>query len=294
MTPQSSTSSGSPSAPTAAVVPPPADGAPSAPSGGHGYPPPPMRYGYGASPPGAMPPVPPRVAPAAPPPRPRRRRPSWFVGLMSLGLAITLVGLGVVLDGPLGFPGTPSVLGLVLALVGVSLVTLTLGSTGRASGFSGLLVVVLAGSLMVGVALSRLETDGVIEIDTSATPERVWQPTPADGAARFRTDIGTAMLDLSGFAGPGSAAAAAAAPTRGPIDAEVGAGRLIVVVPAGTTARITTDIGLGELIRDTGDGPVASRDQVSATTTTTVGDGRTPDVEVRAKVGLGEIVIKER
>ncbi len=61
----------------------------------------PNPYAHPTSPYGTTPPpVPPR--PVAPPPHPgpRRRRPSGFVGLMSLGLAVALFGIGVALDGP--------------------------------------------------------------------------------------------------------------------------------------------------------------------------------------------------
>ena len=52
------------------------------------------------------------------------------------------IGLGAALDDPLGFPGSSATLGFLIALTGVSVVVLTLGLRGRASGFSGFLVVV--------------------------------------------------------------------------------------------------------------------------------------------------------
>ena len=99
---------------------------------------------------GGRPTPPSRRAPSLRPRRrgPRRRRPSAFVGLMSLGIALVGIGLGAALDDPLGFPGSSATLGFLIALTGVSVVVLTLGIKGRASGFSGFLVVVL-GLLLV-------------------------------------------------------------------------------------------------------------------------------------------------
>ena len=121
---------------------------------------------YGGQP---TPPVPPRPIGPPPPPRPRRRRPSSFVGLVSLGIALVGIGLGAALDDPLGFPGSSATLGFLIALTGVSVVVLTLGIKGRASGFSGFLVVVLSLMLVAASAASRVEIqDGV--------GDRTWAP----------------------------------------------------------------------------------------------------------------------
>ena len=125
------------------------------------------------------PPVPPRPIGPPPPPRPRRRRPSSFVGLVSLGIALVGIGLGAALDDPLGFPGSSATLGFLIALTGVSVVVLTLGIKGRASGFSGFLVVVLALMLVAASAASRVEIqDGV--------GDRTWAPVPATGPHELR------------------------------------------------------------------------------------------------------------
>ena len=131
------------SAPTQAPAPPYAGGQPGAyrgpQPGTYGGPPAAGQTGpYGGRP---TPPAPPRPIAPAPPPRPRRRRPSAFVGLVSLGIALVGIGLGAALDDPLGFPGSSATLGFLIALTGVSVVVLTLGLRGRASGFSGFLVV---------------------------------------------------------------------------------------------------------------------------------------------------------
>ena len=131
---------------------------------------------YGGRP---TPPAPPRPVAPPPPPRPRRRRPSAFVGLVSLGIALVGIGLGAALDDPLGFPGSSATLGFLIALTGVSVVVLTLGLRGRASGFSGFLVVALALLLVAASAASRVEVqDGV--------GDRTWTPVPATGTTSLR------------------------------------------------------------------------------------------------------------
>ena len=81
------------------------------------------------------------------------------------------IGLGAALDDPLGFPGSSATLGFLIALTGVSVVVLALGIKGRASGFSGFLVVVLALMLVAASAASRVEIqDGV--------GDRTWAPCP--------------------------------------------------------------------------------------------------------------------
>ena len=108
------------------------------------------------------PPVPPRPIAPPPPPKPRRRRPSAFVGLLSVGIVLVGLGLGAALDDPMGFPGSAATLGFLIALTGVSLVVLALGISGRGSGFSGLLVVVLGLLLLASSAASRVDVqDGV-------------------------------------------------------------------------------------------------------------------------------------
>ena len=129
------------------------------------------------------PPVPPRPIAPPPPPKPRRRRPSAFVGLLSLGIVLVGLGLGAALDDPMGFPGSAATLGFLIALTGVSLVVLALGISGRGSGFSGLLVVVLGLLLLASSAASRVEVqDGV--------GDRTWTPVPAVGHVELRARRG--------------------------------------------------------------------------------------------------------
>jgi len=233
---------------------------------------------YGGRP---TPPAPPRPIAPPPPPRPRRRRPSAFVGLVSLGIALVGIGLGAALDDPLGFPGSSATLGFLIALTGVSVVVLTLGLRGRASGFSGFLVVTLALLLVAASAVSRVDVqDGV--------GDRTWTPLPAAGTTAYELGAGDATLDLSRLDTD--------VPRSSPqvIDVEMGVGGLTILVPAGLDARVDASVGIGS-IRHT-DGTVTGATETSGTdrtTSTTFGD-EPVDVVVDAELGLGEITIQEQ
>ena len=89
---------------------------------------------------------PPRRSRRARSPRPRRRGraaagPAPSSACSRSASRSSGIGLGAALDDPLGFPGSSATLGFLIALTGVSLVVLALGLRGRASGFSGFLVV---------------------------------------------------------------------------------------------------------------------------------------------------------
>ncbi len=231
---------------------------------------------YGASPP----PVPPRPVAPPPPPGPRRRRPSGFVGLMTLGLALALFGAGVALDGPLGFPGVPAVLGFALALAGVSVVAVTLGLRGLAGGFTSFLVVALGFLLLTTAAASRVHVaDGI--------GERDWVPTASALPASYNLGAGDATLDLRNLEGTLTT-------TPGRVSVHLGAGDLTVVVPDGLTARVDAHVGIGDIRVDEGLGYTTEESGSNRSLSTTVGDDSTPDVVVTADVGLGQITIEEQ
>ena len=229
------------------------------------------------------PPVPPRPIAPQPPPKPRRRRPSAFVGLLSVGIVLVGLGLGAALDGPMGFPGSSATLGFLIALTGVSLVVLALGISGRGSGFSGLLVVVLGLLLLASSAASRVDVqDGV--------GDRTWTPVPASGSSSFELGAGDATLDLSRL----DTGVDTARTTPQVIEVEMGVGGLTILVPAGLDARVDASVGIGS-IRHTG-GTVTGVTESSGTdrtSSTTYGD-EPVDVVVDAQLGLGEITIQEQ
>ncbi|MBM6402005.1 PspC domain-containing protein [Phycicoccus sonneratiae] len=292
--PPGGTPMSTPSTPYAAPA---AGPAPSAPPAGYRHPPTPYgqpaypgaaptapRAPYGGTP---TPPVPPRpIAPPPPPvpPAPRRRRPSGFVGLVTLGLVIALVGLGVAIADPVGFPGEPGVLGLVLALAGASAVVLGLGATGRASGFSGFLVIALGLTTVFAALVTHIPA-------TNGVGDRIWTPTTTTLPASYHLGVGDARLDLAGLAGLPETS------TPPTIDVSVGAGELQVVVPEGLDVRIENQIGVGDLTheaRTAGNGlrTVDNRSGTDYTQDVTVGDD-TPVLVVSTEIGIGDVTIIE-
>ncbi|WP_158239839.1 PspC domain-containing protein [Phycicoccus duodecadis] len=242
---------------------------------------PPTGYGPWAPP---RPPLPPA------PPRPRRRRPSGYVGLVSLGLAAALVGLGVVLAGPLGFPGEPVLLGLTLALAGTSLVVLGLALTGRASGFSGFLTVALTLATVFGVLVAHSPA-GV-----GGTGDRTWTPTAAVTPVTYTLGVGDATLDLTNLTDLTAAAPGADAPLR--VSVQIGAGSLRIEVPPGLDVRVENSVGAGTVSYgrpgSLTQAPQNGDPGTDFTYDAVVGAGGTPDVVVTTEVGLGDITIEEQ
>jgi hypothetical protein len=231
---------------------------------------------YGGRP---TPPAPPRPVAPPPPPRPRRRRPSAFVGLLSLGIVLVGLGLGAALDDPLGFPGSSATLGFLIALTGVSLIVLALGIKGRASGFSGFLVVALGLVLLASSAASRVEVqDGL--------GDRTWTPLPATGTTSYALGAGDATLDLRRL----DSAAASTTPQR--ITVEMGAGNLRILVPNGLDTRVDASVGIGDITHSGGidASDTSGRDQ---STSTIIGE-QPVQVVVDAELGLGQITIQEQ
>lgn len=244
-------------------------------------------YGYGT--PNAQqwtprPPVPPRRPVAPPPPRPRRRRAGGFFALIALGLAIAGYGLGFVLDGPVGFPGSPELLGLAIALGAVSLLAVGLGIAGRRGGLATVLVVVIGLSTWIAT-LSPVDfaTSG------SGIGDRTWTPVMSSGQARFELGLGEGVLDL------GRISPAAAGQSDPQIDVRVGVGDLRIIVPSDVTARISYDTGLGSVHGTDAAGNSIDRSPqrgASVHGTATFGTGPTT-VTVTASIGAGDINIEE-
>ncbi|QKE85688.1 PspC domain-containing protein [Arthrobacter sp. NEB 688] len=281
----------------ATMTSPPPAGAPAAyryppgPQSAYGTPPPPPGATYPPRPQGPsggmpMPPAPPRPLGPPPPPAPRRRRPSGFVGLVSLGLVIAVVGLVAAVAQPLGFTGEPVVLGLALALAAVSAIVLGLGASGRASGFSGFLVIVLGLVTVLAVAAAHSTARGGVG-------DRVWTPTSSSLPASYSLGAGDATLDLGGLV-----ALPAGSGDPSTVAVSMGVGELTVRVPAGMDVRFETRIGVGELRhdRETSDGGLESVETRSGTDLSpslTVGDAASPGLVVTTDVGLGDVTIIE-
>jgi len=248
------------------------------------------------------PPVPPRAhVPLAPPPPPRpRRRTAGFAGFaLVLGLAVVGYGAGLMLDGPVGFPGSQELFAGVLALGAASLATMIIGLTGRRSLLSAALVAILGlGVGTAGIVESSWEGDRGL---------RTWTPSASTSAQEFDHSVGRTTIDLRPlFASiasrptPSGGSVPVPDPTVAPqdLDIEQGAGEMTIIVPAGANAQIRAKAEFGE-VRVVGNLPegFSNRDDgrndgPSETLSLDLGTG-TPDVIVRADITVGQITIQE-
>ncbi|WP_416069570.1 PspC domain-containing protein [Streptomyces sp. FL07-04A] len=164
-------------------------------------------------------------------PRAEPRGPRWIGGWLFL-LALLAGGLVTRLAWDHHPLGTSLQAGLATALIvlgcGIA-VSSFLGRTGAGSVF---LAIVTAGLLAGAAVLPK-------DIGTHWT-DTMWRPmTAADVRASYDLGAGDGTLDLSGLA-----------PAQGETvstDAEVGAGRLRVIVPPGATVKVRIDVGLGDI-----------------------------------------------
>lgn len=226
----------------------------------------------------------PRPPVAPPPPRPRRRPAGGSAALVALGLVIAGYGLGYLLDGPTGFPGSPELLGTAVALGAVSLLALGLGISGRRAGFAGVLTIVLGFATWVA-------TISPLPLPTSAgIGDRTWVPAVSSGQVSYQVGVGDATLDLRDIAGPSLGGSGSPE-----ITVNVGLGGLRIIVPADVTARVHYETGLGSVhvVNPAGDSTNLATGSANFTGTTTVGSGER-HVDVTAHVGLGDITIEQR
>ncbi|MFF3498712.1 PspC domain-containing protein [Streptomyces sp. NPDC003247] len=162
---------------------------------------------------------------------PRPRGPRWIGGWLFL-LAVLAGGLATRAawdEHPLG-TSLQAGLATALAVLGLGIaVSSFLGRTGAGSVF----LAVLTAGLLTGSALLPKDI-GTSWVDTT------WRPaTVADVREGYDLGTGDATLDLSRLA-----------PAEGQTvstDAEVGFGRLRVIVPADVTVNVTIDVGLGDI-----------------------------------------------
>ncbi|MDQ0832930.1 phage shock protein PspC (stress-responsive transcriptional regulator) [Streptomyces achromogenes] len=159
------------------------------------------------------------------------RGPRWIGGWLFL-LALLAGGLVTRLTWDHHPLGTSLQAGLAAALIvlgcGIA-VSSFLGRTGAGSVF---LAIVTAGLLAGAAALPK-------DIGTHWT-DTTWRPlTAADVRAAYDLGTGKGTLDLSGLA-----------PAKGETvstEADVGAGRLRVIVPPDVTVKVRIDVGLGDI-----------------------------------------------
>ncbi|MFF8927954.1 PspC domain-containing protein [Streptomyces longwoodensis] len=205
----------------------------------------------------------------------RARGPRWIGGWLFL-LALLAGGLTSRLvwdDHPLG-TSLQAGLSVALIVLGVGIaVSSFLGRTGAGSVF---LAIVTAGLLAGSTALPR-------DISTHWTTT-TWRPAAvADLRPSYDLGTGDATLDLSRL----RPAAGQSLSTR----AEVGLGRLRVVVPKDVTVRLTIDVGLGDIQLpgdDQKDVDVQPDKHKQVTLTPVTRGGNTGTLDLDLQVGAGQ------
>ncbi|MDQ0788693.1 PspC domain-containing protein [Streptomyces sp. B3I8] len=219
--------------------------------------------------------------PGTPPaPRPRPRGPRRTGGRVFL-LALLAGGLGTGLtwdDHPLG---TSLQIGLSYALVVFGLGIALSAFTGRTGAGSVILAVITAALLAVSAALPK-------DIGTHWA-RTTWSPASA-ATVRKSYDLGTGegTLDLSRIR-PAEGRTVSA-------DAEVGIGRLRIVLPPGVVARLDIDAGIGDiqLPGDTSkDVDVAPRKHTRVRLEPAAGEEKknAGSFDLRLRVGAGQVEV---
>jgi phage shock protein PspC (stress-responsive transcriptional regulator) len=219
----------------------------------------------------------PRPAPAwVPPPRRERRR--AFLGPLTFGLALVVIGLATLLDN-LGVVELTLARALALFLVVIGLGLLVGGWWGRAWGL------IPVGLLLIPVvALASLADSEPL---SGGFGQRLWQPrTAAEVRPAYRLAAGELIVDLRGVRfGPGVTS----------VEASLAAGRLLVVLPDEVTAEVHGRAGIGNLdLFETGDQDwgVQVDSTVTQPPTKAPKAGAAPTVRLDAHVGYGLVEVR--
>ncbi|MGW3289048.1 PspC domain-containing protein [Streptomyces sp. NPDC001002] len=208
-------------------------------------------------------------------PAPRQRGSRWIGGwvfLLALGAGV-LGTAGTWEDHALG---TSLQTGLAAALIVLGLgiaVSAFLGRTGAGSIF---LAIITAALLAGSVALPK-------DIDTHWI-RTTWQPaTAADVRAKYNLGSGVGTLDLSRV----HVAKGRTVET----EAEIGAGRVKVIVPKDATVKLSIDVGVGDIQLpgdEQKDVDVAPDKHKEVTLTPVTGGKNTGTLDIDIQVGLGQ------
>ena len=175
--------------------------------------------------------------PAVPPPVPPRAERersvlgavTWWVGLVAAGVMLLLDRTGTWQLHPVIF------FAVLLAVVGLGLVV------GAFAGRSHGLIVLGVGLSVVTALVSAVPAVGAGRTGTVSWAPASLSAVPTDG---YSLAAGKATLDLSGTAldtGPG-----------GEVQAQLGAGKLVVIVPSDVRVALHADVGLGSIVTPDG------------------------------------------
>ncbi len=207
-----------------------------------------------------------------PPRRPRRRRSPLGALTVSLATLITGVLLALRLSGVDALTA-PRIIAVALLVVGAGL--LVGAWVGRARWLIAVgLVLALALGGSVAARSAGLD-DGI--------GERTWTPT---GDASYALGAGEAVVDLTSLR-PGE-------PVE--VDAELGVGRLLVLVPQDVRVTGEAQLGVGEIVQVFGDGRRRDLNPDDDTEVTErvffAGESGGPEVELDLEVGMGQIEVR--
>lgn len=228
------------------------------------------------SPTAPLPPAPPAPPPtrpaasAAPAPSPARREPS-LLGRAVVGAAALAVGVALLLDNTRVLNVTPrGVVAVLLLIVGLGLFIGTWFGRARWLIFPGIVLACLLG--LLAVLPDWRFGDGA--------GERLWRPqTLSQVRSEYRLGAGELLIDLSEVDFDGRSRS---------IDASVGFGELIVVVPEEVNVTVEARSGAGEV-------DLFGRNQGGLGVNNEARDRGEPDggnLDIEANVGFGEVTIR--
>lgn len=196
-------------------------------------------------------------------PAPPRERSA--LGPVTLSTAALVTGVLLVLrEAGQDWVTAPRVIAAAMLVVGTGLVVGTW--MGRARWLLAVGLVLAVALVPATVAEPELR---------SGVGERTWIPTASAGRTVFRLGAGEAVLDLRELE-PGSVDR---------IDARIGLGSLVVLVPDDLRMRVHGDVGLGDISRD--GVPAGDDSEVFV-----LGPSTGSELELFLEVGLGEIEVR--
>jgi phage shock protein PspC (stress-responsive transcriptional regulator) len=206
-------------------------------------------------------------APVLVPPAPRRRS---NLGRLTLSAVVLVVGL-LLLAASLGVDGVtgPRVVATALLVTGAGL--LVGARWGRARGLL-VLAVVLALLLPLTAAVER---------STGTTSgDRTWVVA---GSAEHRLGAGQAVLDLRGLAGTSRTV---------DVEARVGLGELLVLVPEDLRVDVDAEVDLGQITFVDVEGARSTEEGTSLERRQSLGAAGPHSVQLDVEVGAGELEVR--
>ena len=186
--------------------------------------------------------------------------------------AVGLVVGGLLLVGTVGVEGVTAARVLAAALLVTGLGLLVGSKWGRARGLIAL-------ALVLGLAVSA--TASFDDRFGTATGERTWRVT---GSAAQELGAERAVLDLRPLAGRDTSSVT--------VEASLGAGELVVLVPEDLRVAVDGSVGLGEYTLTDDGATQEAAEGAGLDRAVLLGPPGTPAVRVEATVGLGSLEVR--